>query len=156
MQKHKAARMDEWSQLPLRGWSDMERWMTAMSNQFAIEQPGDGSVPEPFLGGYTVPVAPAQDDIRAGIEAQTQSGIHAWQPRDETHGSQESRRQPPEMLPYSGSHASAGSEAIASPARGAPGCSNASVLGEDSVRVAERGQSNRAEELSTSEPSIYF
>ncbi|KAJ6179653.1 hypothetical protein N7519_010114 [Penicillium mononematosum] len=39
--KHKAARMEEWSQLPLREWPDMERWLTAMSDRFTIEQPSD-------------------------------------------------------------------------------------------------------------------
>lgn len=136
----------------------MERWMTAMSNQFVIEQSGDGSVPELFRGGYTMPISPTQDDIRAGIEAPTHSGIYAWQPGDETHGSHETRRRPPEMLSpvYSRHQASAGSEAIASPARGLPECTNVRALTKNSERVAESGRSNRAEELSKREPSIYF
>ncbi|KAJ5336786.1 transcriptional regulator family: Fungal Specific TF [Penicillium brevicompactum] len=35
--KQKAARMEEWSQLPIREWSDLEHWMTVMSDQFSAQ-----------------------------------------------------------------------------------------------------------------------
>ncbi|KAJ5239654.1 hypothetical protein N7468_004273 [Penicillium chermesinum] len=34
----KSARMNEWSRLPLRNWSDMERWQIAVSDHFSLEQ----------------------------------------------------------------------------------------------------------------------
>lgn len=163
VQKHKAARMDEWSQLPLRGWSDMEHWMTAMSDQFVIKQSGNGvAIPEIPSGGYAVSVSPAQDNTRnpgVGMEAQVPSGMYAWQPGNEMYGCYETRLRPPGARSpvYSRGQAPPGSEAIASPAGGLPEDSNILAPGESShVRVDEDGQVNRAEELSKSKPSIYF
>lgn len=34
----KSARMNEWSRLPLRTWPEIERWQTAVSDHFTLEQ----------------------------------------------------------------------------------------------------------------------
>lgn len=157
--------MDEWSQLPLQGWSDMERWMTAMADQFVIEQTSGGvSVPGTSSGGYTVPISPAQDNTRnpgVGMEAQVPSGMYAWQPRDGMHvgSSYETHLQPAGMGSpvYSRCQASAGSEGRASSLTKLPECTNISVPDESShSRIVADGQCNRAEKLSKSKPSIYF
>lgn len=145
----------------------MERWLTAMSDQFTIEQPQDVPIPA-TSDGYTMPISPTQDNNtyspRVGMEAQVPSEMYAWQPRDGVHtgSSYETHLRPPEIVSspvYSRDQATAGSEGVASPAGGQPAYANVSVTGEGSQeRVpGSRGrQSTRAEELSKSKPSIYF
>ncbi|GKZ79534.1 hypothetical protein AnigIFM56816_003733 [Aspergillus niger] len=38
LQKSKAARMEEWSRLPLRDWPDIYHWKASMSDQFTLNQ----------------------------------------------------------------------------------------------------------------------
>lgn len=153
-QKQKAARMDEWSQLPLRGWADMERWLAAMSEQFTIEQ----SQSLPFTdtsSGY-------RNSPRAEVEAQGPSAIYTWQPREEIHMGRpyeaHLRLQVIGSSPvYSRGPRNAGPDSVASPAVGLPEDTNVAVAGESGhTNVSEGGESAQAEELSKSKPGIYF
>lgn len=156
--KPKAARMDEWSRLPLRDWSDMDRWQAAMGDQFVMEQPQRVPFTDSSGAGYSIPISPAVNDTHSPQEeAQASPAIYDWQPREDVHmGSPyENRLRPPGMVSspvYSGCQA-AGSEGVTSPTDGLP--EHANVTGtEDGLRDIR--QSTMANELSKSKPSIYF
>ncbi|KAJ5103895.1 hypothetical protein N7532_004424 [Penicillium argentinense] len=161
-QKQKAARMDEWSQLPLRGWSDMERWLISMSDQFTIEQPQSLQLPGASGAAYPIPVSPVHSDIHThspevAMEAPGASSVYAWQPREEINiGSPyENHLHPPAMMSspiYPRHQAAGGSDNMASPAANAE---HAPVA----MANEDRDEANhpaRAEELSKRESSIYF
>lgn len=159
--KPKAARMDEWSQLPLRDWSDMYRWQAAMGDQFTIEQlPGI-----PFTncsgGGHSMPISPAANNThgpQGDGEAPGSPVIYAWQPREdirmespyETHVRRPGTMSSPVC---SRSQVTAGS-GVTSPAGGLPDYANVTGAGEGHSR--ETGRPTMADELSKSNPSIYF
>lgn len=37
-QRQKSGRMEEWAQYPLQNWTDVEHWMTAVSDQYTVER----------------------------------------------------------------------------------------------------------------------
>lgn len=157
VQKQKAARMEEWNQLPLRGWSDMENWQAAMSDQFLIEQ----SREVPFAGssevGYSMPMLPQNDNDtpRIGVDARASSATSSWHPREDLQigSSYGTELRPSELIsPIDPrDHTVAGSEGITSPAEG---YIDATREIENHSQVAV--QCTMADELSKSKPSIYF
>lgn len=156
-QKQKAARMDEWSQLPLRGWPDMEHWLISMSEQYTIEQPR--SIPLPRPGGQ-IPVSPGRSDTHSSGVAMEEPGAataYAWQPREEINinSPYETNLHPPAMMSspvYSRHQGVGGSDGIASPG---DGISEYAPVGM-SERRAEANHPAGAEELSKNNPCIYF
>lgn len=169
-QKQKAARMDEWNQLPLRGWSDMEHWLAGMSHQFTIEQSQTPNAPftDPPEGGFVIPQSPNHPS-HGGIhgpgvnmDAGEPSTSYAWPPRgDSSKGSPyETHLRRPGMMSspaYSRSQATGGSDGVASPAGGVQGYTNVAMSSESGpARRVEGAPATRAEELSKNRPSIYF
>ncbi|KAJ5787484.1 hypothetical protein N7457_002474 [Penicillium paradoxum] len=167
--KQKAARMAEWSQLPLRERIDMERWLTMMSDQFTIEPPRD-VVPESSGDRSEIPATPhLEKEQSLGDEPRVGRVFNAWQPRDGgvSSGSPYSPHQcHPRMmgsLVYFGHPAVEGSEALQSPSAGS---SRRGMTGVDDVGLpmdtdavasgVETGQSSKADELSHNNPSLYF
>ncbi|CAI7567410.1 unnamed protein product [Penicillium glandicola] len=160
--KHKAARMEEWSQLPLREWPDMERWMTAMSDRFTIEQPSD-VVSDSSGRGYAIPMTPTHDKSQA-LGDQPHSGLvpYAWQPRDNrvSSGSSYAHQTHPQVM---ASPVYFGQIAVEPEPVPSPGSSQDGMIGEDAVGASdadasgvETGRSSKAEELSHNNPSLYF
>ncbi|KAJ5584650.1 uncharacterized protein N7459_004450 [Penicillium hispanicum] len=170
MQKQKSTRMDEWSQFPLSGWSDMERWMAAVSDQFIIEQPrGVPGVPltATAVTGYTMPVSPSRNDVsspevQVPVEGPGSSASYAWQPRGQvrTGGSYETHLHPQGIgsSPIYGQGQITGqSEVVASPAGTLTVSSNDPVVSEgDLAGVGEKEQPSGAQELSKRKPIVYF
>lgn len=162
MQKQKAARMDEWSQLPLRGWSDMERWMNSMSDHFKIEQsqninlPGSGSQMS-VSPGHTVDSETYSPGITMEVPGRP---AYDWQSREEINmnSQYETHLHPPVMMSspvYSRHQGVGGSEGMASPAAA---ISEYAPTGpaDGSENRAEANHTHRAEELSKNSPCIYF
>lgn len=151
--KPKAARMDEWSQLPLRDWSDMNCWQAAMGDQFTIEQPHKIPFADRSEGSHAMPVSPTVNTRGPQGEGEVRaSAIYAWQPREDVHmGSPyETHLLPPGMVSspvYLRYQASAKSGVTS------PDGTKVTGVGE-SHREAD--QSTMADELSKSQPSIYF
>ncbi|KAJ5171304.1 uncharacterized protein N7500_004087 [Penicillium coprophilum] len=167
--KQKVARMEEWSQLPLREWPDMERWRTAMSDRFTIEHPSDVA-PDTSGNGYAIPVTPTHDQTQE-LGDQPHSGLvsYAWPPRDNRVSLGSSYDAPqthpgvmsspvcfehqvtmrPEPVPSSGS-----------PRDGIIGDEDATGVSVDANAAAqarvETGRPSKAEELSHNNPSLYF
>ncbi|KAJ5194222.1 transcriptional regulator family: Fungal Specific TF [Penicillium cf. griseofulvum] len=142
--KHKVARMEEWSQLPLREWPDMERWLTAMSARFTIKQPSD-MVPDTSGGGYAIPTTPIHDKSQnLGDQSHSGSGPYASEHRNNRigPGSSYDTHQP---IPSPGSP----------PDRiiGVEDDAGASV---DARARVETGRLSKAEKLSHNNPSLYF
>lgn len=160
--KNKAARMDEWSQLPLREWPDMERWLTVMSDRFTIEQRSE-AVSDTSGRGYTIPITPTHDKQQT-LGDQPHSGLvsYAWPPRDNRVGSGSSYDA---HQPHPGVLASPvyfGHQVAVEPEPVPPvDSSRDGITGEDAVGVSdaragvEKGPS-KAEELSHNNPSLYF
>ncbi|KAJ5211557.1 uncharacterized protein N7498_003203 [Penicillium cinerascens] len=86
LHKPKAARMDEWSQLPLRDWSQMYRWQVAMGDQFTIEQLQGIPFTNSSGGGHSMPISPVANNTHGSQgdgEASGSPAIYAWQPRED-------------------------------------------------------------------------
>lgn len=159
-QKQKAARMEEWTQLPLQNWSDMEHWRIAMSDHFLIEQSQEAPFTESSGLEYSMPVSSQitsdtpQDDMHTKIS----SGIYAWQPRDVQMGSSYGTDlRPPGMVSspvYSRGHTAVEPEAVTSPTEGSSEYADITRAIEGHSRGT--AQSTMADELSKSHPSIYF
>jgi hypothetical protein len=145
--KTKVARMEEWSQLPLRERPDMERWLTAMSARFTIKQPSD-MVSDTSGGGYVIPRTPIHDKSE-NLGDQSHSGpvSYAWEHRDNrvSSGSSYDTYQP---MPSAGSSPD-GIIGVEDDA----GVSDANASAR--VRV-ETGRPSKAEQLSHNNPSLYF
>lgn len=167
--KHKAARMEEWSQLPLREWSDMERWMTVMSDQFSIEQPKE-RIHDTSRGGYAIPVTTIDDEMRtSGVSDEPYSGTvpYGWQPggsRISTRSPYDSHQLRPRMIAspaYYGQQVVVEPEVLPSPSAGSTRHEVDDAVGVSVVDHANAGavvesRSTRAEELSQNNPSLYF
>ncbi|CAG7991251.1 unnamed protein product [Penicillium nalgiovense] len=166
--KHKAARMEEWSQLPLREWPDMERWLTAMSDRFTTEQPSDVISDIPGRG-YTIPRTSPHDRSQTFGDPHSGQLSDVWQPRDNT---VTSRRSYDAHQPHPGVIASPvyfGHQVAVEAEPGPSPCSSRHrITVEDAVGVSvdtnadadaragvETGLS-KAEELSHNSPSLYF
>ncbi|CAI7677642.1 unnamed protein product [Penicillium manginii] len=161
-QKQKAARMDEWSQLPLRGWSDMEHWMISMSDHYTIEQSQSINLPG---SGSQMSVSPGHavnnETYSPGMAIEVPGpSAYGWETREDINMNSpyEIHLHPPAMVssPVCSRHQGVGgSEGMASPADGiseyAPG---ASAGGSESR--TEANHADRAEELSKNNPCIYF
>lgn len=160
IQKQKAARMDEWSQLPLRGWSDMERWMISVSDHFTIEQPQSTI----FSGSESqMGVSPGHSEVTysPGIMTIERPGpsAYAWQSREEINMSSPYETN---LHPHTASLASSPiysrqqgvgeSDGMASPAEG---MTEYPLVGANENK-AETNHPARAEELSKKNPCIYF
>jgi hypothetical protein len=173
--KQKAARMDEWNQLPLRGWSDMDHWLAGMSHQFTMEPPQtpNAHFTELSEGGFVIPqlpnhLHPSHGSIHSpgvNIDAREASTSYAWPSQENiSMGSPyETHLRPPGMVSsplYSRGQATGGSDGVASPAGGVQEYTNVAMSSESgAVGLARPGESapaTRAEELSKNRPSIYF
>ncbi|KAJ6008928.1 hypothetical protein N7522_003944 [Penicillium canescens] len=168
--KHKAARMEEWLQLPLREWPDMERWMTVMSDQFSIEQPRE-RIPDTSRGGYAIPVTPIDDDETrtSGVSDELYSGTnpHGWQPggsRISTGSLYDAHQPRPRMITspaYYGQQVAVEPEVLPSPSAGrirheVDDAVGVSVVDHANAGAVVESRSTRAEELSHNYPSLYF
>lgn len=170
--KQKAARMDEWNQLPLRGWSDMDHWLAGMSHQFTVEQSQtpNAHFTEPSEGEFVIPRSPnhpSHGSIHSSsvnMNSEQASTSYAWPPRgDIPMGSPyETHLRPPGMVSsplYSRGQATGGSDGVASPA-GVQEYTNIAMSSESGpvgpARPVESAPATRAEELSKNRPSIYF
>ncbi|KAJ5385917.1 hypothetical protein N7509_008458 [Penicillium cosmopolitanum] len=161
-QKQKAARMDEWSQLPLRGWSDMEHWMISMSDHFTIEQPQSIALPG---SGSQVSVSPGQavdnETYSPGMAVEVPGpSTYGWQSREDINMNSpyETHLHPPAMMSspvYSRHQGVGGSEGMASPADGISEHAPAGPAGRSENR-AKANHADRAEDLSKNNPCIYF
>ncbi|KAJ5143747.1 uncharacterized protein N7515_002534 [Penicillium bovifimosum] len=168
--RQKAALMKEWSQLPLREWHDMERWLTTMSDQFTMEQPG-GLVPESSRNGRAVLVT-SDHEIMHRSEYEPHAGpvSDAWQARDgrvRPENPSDAQRPRTETEPMAspicfGHQATTEHEAVSS---SSAGCSRqgttgvddvVSVAGADASARGGIGRPSKAEELSRNKPSLYF
>ncbi|KAI2727175.1 transcriptional regulator family: Fungal Specific TF [Penicillium roqueforti] len=160
--KHKAARMKEWSQLPLRESPDMERWLTVMSDRFTIEQSSDVVSDTPGRG-YAVPMTPSHDKSQPSGD-QPHSGLvsYAWQKdnRVSSVSSYDAHQPHPGVIAsqaYFGDQVAVGPESIMP----SPGSSRDGITSvEDAVGIsvdanASAGPS-KAEELSHNNPRLYF
>lgn len=166
--KSKSARTDEWSQLPLDGWSDMKRWMTAVSDQFIVEQSPGVPLTQTSMGDYPMSSTSRRDNVAASSvqvdrDRQGLSIHYAWQPREGIHmGSlYESHSQRQDMRSSVGlqEQVTQGPEVVATPIDRMTGRSNMPVINEGDharVELADREQPSRAEELSKLKPGIYF
>ncbi|KAJ5825014.1 hypothetical protein N7447_007354 [Penicillium robsamsonii] len=163
--KHKAARMEEWSQLPLRDWPDMERWLSAMSDRFTIEQPSD-VVPDTSGGGYAIPMTPTHGKSQT-LGDQPHSGLvsYAWPPRDNrvsSGGSYDASQPHPGVMPspvYLEHQVAVEPESVPSPDSsrdGLIGDEDAGLSVDVNVSARARGRPSKAEELSHNHPSLYF
>ncbi|KAK5799881.1 hypothetical protein VI817_002093 [Penicillium citrinum] len=155
-QKQKAARMDEWAQLPLQGWPDMERWMMSMCGQFTIEQPRGLPLPGPRT--QIPPVSPNHgDSYSPGMVTSTG---YAWQSQEDItmNSPYETHPHPLAMMSspvYSRHHGVGGSDDISSPAER---ISDHTPVGasEDRAEANAATPAVKAEALSKNQPSIYF
>ena len=161
--KHKAARMKEWSQLPLREWPDMERWLTAMSDRFTIVQSSDMVLDTPGRG-YAIPVTPTHDKSQTSGD-QPHSGLvsYAWQPRDNRVSSvcsYDARQPHPGVIAsqaYFGDRVAVGPESIMpSPGSSRDGITSAEDAVGISMDANASAGSSKAEELSHNNPGLYF
>ncbi|KAJ5456241.1 hypothetical protein N7530_011515 [Penicillium desertorum] len=171
--KHKAARMEEWSQLPLREWPDMERWLTVMSDRFIIERPSDVVSDTPGRG-YTIPRTHPHGRSQTLADSHSGQPSYAWQPRDNTVSSgrlYDAHHPHPGVTAspvYFGHQVAVEPEPGPSPGSSPDGITNVEDAGGVSVDVdadadadadaragVETGLS-KAEELSHNNPSLYF
>lgn len=159
--------MEEWSQLPLREWPDMERWMTVMSDQFSIEQPRE-MIPETSRDGYAIPVTPIEDETRTlGVSDEPYSGTvpYGWQPGDSrisTGGPYDAHQPRPGIMASSAYY----KHQVAPEVLPAPSAGSTRQVEDDAVSVPVVGRANagavmelrstRAEELSHNHPNLYF
>ncbi|KAJ5963865.1 uncharacterized protein N7479_003741 [Penicillium vulpinum] len=163
--KHKEARMEEWSQLPLREWPDMERWLTVMSDRFTIGQPSDVVSDTPG-GGYAIPMTPVHDKPQTlGEQPHSRLVSYAWQPRENrvsTGNAYDAYQPNPRAMdsPVYFGYQMVEPEPVPSPGSSRDGITG--IEGAVSVSVdasagagVETGLS-KAEELSHHNPSLYF
>lgn len=160
-QKQKSVRMEEWSRLPLQDWSHMEHWMAAVSDQYTIESSSAEPLMEPVRQGLQIPVSPSHGRARgtAEVEVQEASPVYPWQSRRDVPLRRLNIHSPREMdssMVYSDNTAIVGSENVISQTDGileSPG-----ILGvsDDKVGAGAREQPTRADELSKSNPGLYF
>ncbi|KGO41512.1 hypothetical protein PEX1_040130 [Penicillium expansum] len=163
--KNKAARMEEWSQLPLREWPDMERWLAVMSDRFTIEQPSD-VVSNTSGRGYAVnPMTPTHNQSQSlGDQPHSVLVSHAWQHRDNgvSSGSAYDAHQPhPGVMAspaYFRHQAAVEPDPVPSPGSSRDGITGiGDAVGVSDARAGvETGRSSKAEELSHNNPSLYF
>ncbi|KAJ5542395.1 hypothetical protein N7535_004815 [Penicillium sp. DV-2018c] len=165
--RQKATRMEEWLQLPLREWADMERWMSAMSDHFTTEQPG-GLVPECSRDGRAVPATSDHEGMgRSEYDPHAEQVSYTWQTREgrsRPGNPSDAERPDTEIEPpiYIGHQATVEHEAVSSSSPGYPRQGTTGL--DDVVRVpdasarggVEIGRQSQAEELSRDKANIYF
>ncbi|OJJ70138.1 hypothetical protein ASPBRDRAFT_129873 [Aspergillus brasiliensis CBS 101740] len=160
LQKPKAARMDEWTRLPLRDWSDVYHWKASMSDQFTLTQSQSVAVADEPGMSHVVSASPAATTVHSRspqgeIEAPAPASF-AWHPGEDVHMDSSPYNvylQPPGMVSspvYPRDPAPGPTEAIVHPF---PEFNNAAAMGDSGK---ENDQSTMADELSKSKPSIYF
>ncbi|KAJ5214055.1 hypothetical protein N7449_001224 [Penicillium cf. viridicatum] len=160
--KNKAARMEEWSQLPLREWPDMERWLTVMSDRFTIEQPSE-AVSDTSGRGYAIPITPTHDKQQT-LGDQPHSGLvsYTWPPRENrvSSGSSYDAHQPhPGVLAspvYFGHQVAVEPEPVPSVDSSRDGIPGEDAVGVSDARAGVETGPSKAEELSHNNPSLYF
>ncbi|KAJ5607884.1 hypothetical protein N7537_004503 [Penicillium hordei] len=160
--KNKAARMEEWSQLPLREWPDMERWLTVMSGRFTIERPSE-AVSDTLGRSYAIPITPTHDEQQT-LGDKPHSGVvsYAWPPRDNrtSSGSSYDSRQPhPGVLVspvYFRHQVAVEPEPLPSVDSSRDGRTGEDAVGVSDARAGVETGSSKAEELSHNNPSLYF
>ncbi|KAL3255310.1 hypothetical protein ABHI18_008275 [Aspergillus niger] len=159
LQKSKAARMEEWSRLPLRDWPDIYHWKASMSDQFTLNQLQGEPLVESSAVSHAVSASPVattahshspQGEIEAPVPAS-----FAWHPGEGVHMNSPYNvyLQPPGMVSspvYPRDPASGSTGAIINPF---PNYSNATATGDSGK---QNDHSTMADELSKSKPSIYF
>ncbi|GKZ59912.1 hypothetical protein AnigIFM49718_006236 [Aspergillus niger] len=159
LQKSKAARMEEWSRLPLRDWPDIYHWKASMSDQFTLNQSQGGPLMESSAVSHAVSASPVATTAHSHspqgeIEGPGPASF-AWHPGEGLHMNSPYNvyLQPPGMVSspvYPKDPASGSTEAIINPFQG---FSNATATG---VSGKQDDHSTMADELSKSKPSIYF
>lgn len=166
-QTPKAARMEEWSRLPLRGWSDMDRWVTAMSNQFATSQNQHTSVEETSVVASPMPISQTRHETQphifvAGMGADVASTMSGWHPRGER-GHASSSYGPcqysPESFPSQthSDEAPRSFEVVASRTDALPEYARINLAGRSSqITISDDNQDVTAEELVMRKPNLYF
>lgn len=160
--KSKAAHMEEWSQLPLREWPDMERWLTVMSDRFTIEQPSEAVSDTPGQG-YAIPITPTHDKQQT-LRDQPHSGLvsYAWPPRNNrvSSGSSYNAHQPhPDVFAspvYFGHQVAVEPEPVPSVDGSRDGITGEDAVDVSNARAGEETGPSKAEELSYKNPSLYF
>lgn len=165
--KQKATRVEELSQLPLREWPDLERWLTVMSEQFSIELLPAGEVLFPVVSGgdgYSGPITPGnfggtRNWSRLG-GPQLHSASYLSTERAVTGGGHEEQRHVPmlETSPSSpavhGTVTSGSSASIArSPSDRGKCARSLPAARDDDPTTAETGP---ARQLTQGKPNIYF
>ena len=167
--KHKAARMEEWSQLPLREWPDMERWLTVTSDRFTIEQPSDVVSDTPGRAD-TIPRTPIHDRSQALGDPHSGQLSYAWQPRDNmvssgrTYDAHQLHTGAIASPGYFRHQVAGGAEPSQSPCSPRDGITNVDYAVGISVdadadvdaRAGVETGLSKAEELSHNNPSLYF
>lgn len=166
-QMPKAARLDEWSRLPLRGWSDLDRWLTAMANQFATSQNQHMSVEETSVVASPMPISPTRYETQphitvTGMGGEVASTMSGWQPRGER-GHASSSYGPRQYLPESfasqthSDEAPRSFEVVASPTDALPEYAGINLARRSSqITISDDNQDVTAEELVMRKPNLYF
>ncbi|KAJ5819898.1 hypothetical protein N7474_005489 [Penicillium riverlandense] len=165
--KQKATRVEEWSQLPLREWPDLERWLTVMSEQFSVELPA-GEVLFPVASGGDIHSGPITPGNLGGTRhwsrlggPQLHSASYLSPETVITEGGHEERGRHAPVLETSPSsyaiHGTVTSEVSASIAR-APSdmgeCARSLPAARDNEPTA--AEPGPARQLTQRNPSIYF
>ncbi|OJZ85182.1 hypothetical protein ASPFODRAFT_61858 [Aspergillus luchuensis CBS 106.47] len=159
LQKSKAARMDEWSRLPLRGWPDIYHWKASMCDQFTLNQSQEVPLVDHSTASHAISASPAATTIHSHSpqgELETPGpASFAWHPGGNVNmGSPyNAYLRPPGMVSsptYLRDPAPGPAETIVNPF---PDFSTATVTGNSGK---EDEHSTMADELSKSKPSIYF
>ncbi|GFN11779.1 Zn(II)2Cys6 transcription factor domain-containing protein [Aspergillus tubingensis] len=159
LQKSKAARMDEWSRLPLRGWPDIYHWKASMCEQFTLNRSQEVPLVNHSTASQAISASPASTTIHSHSpqgELETSGpASFAWHPGEDVNMSSPYNvyLRPPGMVSspvYSRDPAPGPAETIVNPF---PDFSTATVTGNSGK---EDEHSTMADELSKSKPSIYF
>ncbi|KAJ5540207.1 hypothetical protein N7513_008539 [Penicillium frequentans] len=157
-QRQKSGRMEEWAQYPLQDWTGIAHWMTAVSNQYTVEE-----YPiEPFgeSGGQMDHIMTSQNSSKARSPADGEIfGSLAYTGQlpgdDHTRLSHDIHIRPLRMN-LSGNSQDAVTVGSGDVATGASaesaGISGMGAIHDDQTRTEQ----SRADELSKSKSSIYF
>ncbi|KAJ5624500.1 hypothetical protein N7510_000809 [Penicillium lagena] len=163
--KQKAARVEEWTRLPLREWPDLERWSTVMSEQFSIELPAREVLYPAASGGdvYSGPITPGhlggtRNWSRLG-GPRLHSASYLSTERALAEGGHEERRQPAPMLETCPSSSAihgtvAGSASIARSPSEMGECARSLPAARDGDPTTT--ETGPARQLTQRNPNIYF
>ncbi|PYH70964.1 uncharacterized protein BO88DRAFT_442397 [Aspergillus vadensis CBS 113365] len=159
LQKSKAARMDEWTRMPLRDWPDIYHWKASMCDQFTLNQSQEVPLVDHLTASHAISASPAATTIHSHSpqgELETSGpASFAWHPGEDVNmGSPYNAYFRPHGVVSSPTYlrdpAPGPAKTISNPF---PDFSTATVTGNSGK---EDEHSTMADELSKSKPSIYF